>query len=691
MGNKKKRPQLPFRLNVVFLIVFFLFTLLIVQLGIVQIRDGQAYQEEIDKKIKDVTYLSVPRGRMLDRNHHIIVDNLPLYSITYTPPKNVQADEKLKVAEKLSKYISMRDEKHFKKITESDKKDYWYLKNTEEALSRLTDKEKEELEPGEQYKTILKRITEDEISNFSDDELEIIAIKREMDKAYALTPQVIKSEDVTIEEYSQVAEHLDELSGVNAMVDWERVQTEENILSGILGTITTQEQGIPLEREDYFLTRGYNRNDRVGKSGLEQQYEELLRGRKEQVQYTTTKSNQVIDQDILVEGKPGKDLVLTIDLEYQKRLDDFVKAEMKKELGRNPHMEDALVVVLNPKTGEILALTGQHYNRKEGKFQNAAYKTLYDAHRPGSTVKGATVLAGYQSGVISPGEQLYDAPIKIASTPQKSSWKNMGWVNDYTALQESSNVYMFYTALRMGGFYGNPNGRPVSINADAFQEIRNYFHQFGLGSNTGIDFPYESTGYVGKSYQGMQGLAGFIMDYSIGQYDTYTPMQMAQYVSTIANDGYRVRPHLLKEAREPSADGENLGPVYLANNTEVLNRIQMSDSEIKRVQEGFRRAYSNGTAASVFRNKPYKPAGKTGTAENEKYVDGKKIANTSNVALVGYAPYDDPEVAFAVIIPHMTNGNQLNLRIGAGVLDTYFDLKKERNSGEKQEVDAEDQ
>lgn len=690
MANKQKRPQLPFRLNIVFLIVFLLFTVLIVQLGIVQIRDGQAYQEEIDKKIKDVTHLPVPRGRILDRNHHMIVDNLPLYSITYTPPKNVQAKEKLEVAEELADYISMRDKKYFDKITESDKKDYWYLKNEKEALSRLSDEEEKNLKPADQYQTILERITEEEISSFTDDELEIIAIKREMDKAYALTPQVIKSEGVTIEEYSQVAEHLDELNGINAMVDWERVQAEENILSGILGSITSQEQGIPQEREDYFLTRGYNRNDRVGKSGLEQQYEELLRGRKEQVQYTTTKTNQVIDQEVLVEGQPGKDLILTVDLEYQKKIDELVRQEMKKEIGSNPHMEDALVVVLNPKTGEVLALTGQHYNRKEGKFENAAHKTLYDAHRPGSTIKGATILAGYQSGVITPGEQFYDAPIKILGTPQKKSWKNMNWVNDYTALQESSNVYMFYTALRIGGYYGNPNGRPVSVDAEGFQEIRNYFHQFGLGTNTGIDFPYESTGYVGESYQGMQGLAGFLMDYSIGQYDTYTTLQMAQYVSTIANDGYRVRPHLLKEAREPSADGENLGPVYMANNTEVLNRIQMTDSEIQRVQEGFRRAYTNGTAASVFSNKPYKPAGKTGTAENEIFKDGKKIANTSNVALVGYAPYDDPEVAFAVIIPHMTNGNQLNLRIGAGVLDTYFDLKKEQDSGEREESENED-
>ena len=679
MKKKKRKGQLPFRLNLVFLVVFVLFSILIVQLGVVQILDGESYQEKIDHTIQDTTYLPVPRGKIYDRYHNTIVDNKPLYSITYTPPKNAQAKEKLEVAEKLATYISMDDKKSLDKITDRDKREYVFLQDEEKANGRLSEEEAAKLSNADQYNEVLERIPDKDVKSFTDEQLEVIAIKKELDKGLELTPQIIKNKNVTAKEYAQVAEHLDELPGVNATTDWNRVYPYKDTFNSLLGSITTQEQGIPSEKEDYFLTRGYNRNDRVGKNGLEEQYEELLRGRKEQVQYTNDKNNVVIDSDVVVPGERGKDLVLTIDMELQEKVDKVIQKEMKKAVGANPHMNDAMAVVMNPKTGELLSVSGQHYDRKKGEFENAAYQALYDAHRPGSSVKGATVLSGYQSGVIKPDTYFYDAPIKILGTPKKGSWQNMGSINELTALQRSSNVYMFYIALRMGGEYGNPNGRKAKFDTDAFQEMRNYFRQFGLGTETGVDYPFESTGYEGP----VKHNPGLLMDFAIGQYDTFTTLQLGQYVSTIANDGYRVRPHFLKEAREPnsSKNGE-LGPVFKAVETDVLNRIQMDDKYVKRVQEGFRRVYqtSQGTASSYFQNVDYKPAGKTGTAENEVYKDGKKIADTENLTLVGYAPYDDPEVAFAVVVPDTTKqGEHINSHIGRGILDSYFDLKEKRD------------
>ncbi|WP_345739378.1 hypothetical protein [Virgibacillus salarius] len=216
MGNKKKKKktQLPFRINILFFVVFLMFTVLILQLGVVQILNGEAFQEEIDRTVKDTTKIPVPRGKIYDSNHNVIVDNKPLYSITYTPAKGTQAEDRLEVAEKLSKYISMDDEKKYlDKLTERNKKEYWYLKNKEEADSRLSEKEAADLDNAEQYNTILDRITKDEISGFSKQELEVIAIKKELDKAYSLTPQIVKNDDVTAEEYAKVSEHLDVLPG----------------------------------------------------------------------------------------------------------------------------------------------------------------------------------------------------------------------------------------------------------------------------------------------------------------------------------------------------------------------------------------------------------------------------------------------------------------------------------------------
>src|SRR5699024_7327656 len=306
---------------------------------------------------------------------------------------------------------------------------------------------------------------------------------------------------------------------------------------------------------------------------------------------------------------------------------------------------------------------------------------LFDAHEPGSSIKGATMLAGYQEGVIQPGEVIMDTTIDVKDSPDINSWTYLGAVNDYDALARSSNTYMATIAMRMGGVYNHKNGDSINLRSDTITRMRNYFGQFGLGTQTGIDYPFEALGIANDP-----DVPGKVLFNAFGQYDTFTTMQLAQYIATIANDGYRVRPHLLTEIREPTSSDDELGPVTKSINTEVMNRVQMDDNYIKRVQEGFRRAFQEpqGTAYNYFKDKDYNPAGKTGTAETEVYDDGKKYA-TENLALVGYAPFDEPEIAFAVIIPHLgslSSGQSqrpINHNIGEGILDTYFDLKEERD------------
>ncbi|QKY69467.1 penicillin-binding protein 2 [Lentibacillus sp. CBA3610] len=685
--KKRKKAQLPFRLNILFFIVFLLFSALVLQLGVVQILNGEAFQAEIDRTTNDTTAVSVPRGKMYDRNGDLIVGNDAEYAITYTPEKGIQAEDRLEVAENLSEYISMDSEEHLDGVTERNKQEYWYLKNTEEAESLMSQEETEEMDDGEAYNEMLDRIDEDELNDFSKQQLEVIAIKKEMDKAQALTPQVIKNDDVTPEEFARVSARLDELPGVNATTDWNREYPYEETFRDFAGSITSQSQGIPADQEDYYLSRGYSRNDRVGNSGLEEQYESVLRGRKEKIQYTTNNDGTVVDSDVVVEGQRGKDLVLTIDMELQQELDSIIREEMQTAISEYPNenenLENAMAVVMDPDTGEILAASGQQYDHDENEFSNTGTANLYNANAPGSSIKGATVLAGYHSDVIEPGQQFYDEPIKIKGTEEMSSWQNLGLVNDYQALEQSSNVYMFYIAMRMGGEYNYQRNQPIDINYDTFQELRNYFGQFGLGVRTGIDYPYESTGYVGANPD-----AGNLLHFSIGQYDSYTTMQLAQYVSTIANDGYRVRPHFMKEIRNPVPHDEGLGPVYKSHNTEVMNRVQMSDSEIERVQEGFRRVFQepNGTASKHFADKPYDAAGKTGTAEYDIFEDGEVVASTENSSLVGYAPYDDPEVAFAVMVPHTGKGSDhpINHNIGKGILDAYFDSENDEDEDEEE-------
>src|SRR5690625_807103 len=208
MNNKKKDTRIPFRVNILFFTVFVLFTILVIQLGIVQILEGETYQEEIDRTINDVSKSPVPRGKIFDRNGNVIVDNNPLNTITYTPPKRIQAEDKLDLAEDLVSFISM-DKELIDKITERNKKEYWYLKNIDEATERLSEEEEEDLDDTEQYNLIIKeRITDGDIKGRRDDGMKVIAIKRERDQTYALKPEIIKNKEITVEEYGKRTQHL---------------------------------------------------------------------------------------------------------------------------------------------------------------------------------------------------------------------------------------------------------------------------------------------------------------------------------------------------------------------------------------------------------------------------------------------------------------------------------------------------
>jgi len=681
----KKKDKLPLRLNITFLIIFLLFSVLIVRLGVVQILKGQEFEDEVESSISDTTLVPVPRGKIYDRNYKVVVDNKALYAITYTPPRGVQEKEKLDIAQKLAKYITMYDqltkESKLKTITERDKKEYWYLLHEEEAKLLLS--ETEVKKNMNQYEMILNHIPKQNIANFSEEDMQIMLIKKEIDKAYSLSPQIIKNEKVTFEEFARVSEHIDELPGVNATTDWERSYPYKGTLKSLLGTITTEKQGIPSEKLNLYLAKGYNRNDRIGKTGLEEEYEDFLRGKKEKIQYKTNKTGEIVENETVVQGERGKDVVLTIDFELQKRVDKILKEELKATKTHAPYlnrfMEDAMAIVIKPKTGELLAVSGAHFNKLKNEYEDTGYKVLYDAQQPGSAIKGATVLSGFQSGVISRGTVFNDETIKIAGTPPKKSAYAypLGPINEITALKKSSNVYMFYIAMRMGGEYNYQPNKNITFDPSAVAEMRNHFSQFGLGVETGVDFPYEATGYKGDHPK-----AGNLLDYSIGQYDTFTTLQLAQYVSTIVNNGYRVRPHFLKEVREPVVEKDQLGQLRKTVNTKILNKIQMNEKYIKRVQEGFRQVFQEpgGTAYNHFNSEPYsnyKIAGKTGTAQNEVFENGQRI-ETENHTIVAYAPYNNPEIAIAVLVPHsgVGMGYPDNFNITKRIFKTYYDLKQ---------------
>ncbi|PEP84075.1 peptidoglycan D,D-transpeptidase FtsI family protein [Bacillus pseudomycoides] len=696
--GKKQKTSISIRLNILFFCVFILFSAIIFQLGKVQIVDGETYKNQVEKNENATTSIPVPRGKIYDREGKQVVDNRALRTITYTRLKGVSSEDILKTAKDIANILEISEEE-INKLTEVDKKDFWMQLNKKRAKAKITKQEEEKFrEKGIEGKELdkrieelrRKRITEEELGELTPQDLQVLVIKSKMSSGYQMTPQVIKK-DVTEQEYTRISENLAKFPGIDATVDWERNYVNGDLFRSVLGNITSAEEGLPKEHLDSYLVRGYNRNDRVGKSYIEQRYEDVLHGTKEEVKNNIDKAGNVVQTETVSKGKSGNNLTLTIDMELQKKVEESIEKNLKAFKSSEPLMDRAFVVMMDPKTGQLLSMAGKRFVEKDGKVEveDFALGNMVTSYELGSAVKGATLLTGYQTGAIQPGTQFYDAPMKFKGTRVKKSWNVSGFgnINDLRALQVSSNVYMFHTALQIAGVNYVPNSS-LDIKQAAFDTMRYYFKQFGLGVPTGINLPNEITGQTRQK----DSQPGFLLDFSIGQYDTYTPLQLAQYISTIANDGYRMQPQIVQEIREQITKKEEIGKIVQSIEPVVLNRVDVKSEYIDRVKEGFRWVFQegDGTGVKYFQKAPYKPAGKTGTAQTVYGGDGKIGRNEKgeriecyNLTLVGYAPYDNPEIAFSVVVPWVHNDKGgINSLIGKDILDIYFDLKKQRMNGE---------
>ncbi|MEZ7791130.1 penicillin-binding protein 2 [Niallia circulans] len=700
--KKKKERTKPFvssfRINILFLIVFLLFSLLILRLGIVQIVNGEDYKREVDRKENVTVKIAMPRGEILDRNGKLIVGNKPSNAITFTRAQNSKTEEMLKIAEKLAIFIKKDSKEDLKAITERDKKDYWMIKHPNEAEAKITVADKKKLKHDEHYDTkiyqlTLDRITSKEVNSFTKQELEVLAIYREMSSGYPLTPQIIKK-DATTKEVAMISENLDSLPGVDTTIDWDRYNlykdTEGNeTLDSVIGKVSSSKEGLPKDSIDYYLARGYSRNDRVGKSYIENQYEDVLQGQKEKIKNIIDKNGNILESEVVQEGKRGDDLILSIDIDLQREIEKIIAEKIGKARIGEPYLDRTFVTVMNPYSGEVLSMAGKQFeqNKKTGKTEvnDFALGNITTSYEMGSVVKGATVLTGYQTGAIVPGEVLNDRPLKFLGTNAKKSWNKTGFgpINDLYALKRSSNGYMFLTAMKLGGQQTYiPNGLLSIDKVSAIETFRYNFSQFGLGVRTGIDLPGEHSGYGGGQ---IPPESGKVLDYAIGQYDTYTPLQIVQYISTIANGGYRIQPHIAKEVREPNQANE-LGPIIQEMKPKVYNKIDMKEEWIKRVQLGFKQVVNEplGTGYGI-KNKEYKIAGKTGTAQalyNGPLPHSQGLM-LWNITFGGYAPYDHPEIAVSVTIPWLrTDQSHVNLEIANDVFKAYFELKEKQYDSE---------
>lgn len=684
--------SLVFRIHVLKVVCVVLFLVVFFRLYSIQVTYSSDYTSYIERSSTIELKTNVPRGVMYDRNFNILVDNQAVNTITYQRYSDVDVDEMKQIARELANLIEV----DFSKLAKRDLKDLYIEVFPEEAKALVTSKELKELSDDEIYKLQLSRITEEMTDQISDYDREVQAIYINMNKGTNLTSNIIKK-GATQDEIAVVSENLDSLPGVNTEMDWDRTYPSVAGLHPVYGKVTSYEEGLPAELSEYYKAHDYQSNDRVGRSQLELYYEALLSGFKSQ--YVLQKNNGVSNYTEIYEGQRGYEMVLSLDANLQAAVNQIVEDELlaaKTRSNTTEYLRQAYVVAMNPNTGEVLSMTGKiiEFNEETGQYDiyDNSLGTIQSAFTMGSVVKGASLLAGYHYGVTDINDSIIDAPMTFKGGLIKKSWKTLGLVNDSDALKFSSNVYFMMQTIRLGGSVYTPGGALV-LDLEAFDKYRDFFYQLGLGVETGIDLPNESIGLVESSRT-----SGKLLDFSIGQADLYTTMQLVQYVSTIATNGYRYAPQIVRDVYLPSNESEEGKQLIKPFKPNLLNVVEMDQKYFDRVKDGFIRALqeSGGTGYGVFYQADYNPAGKTGTAqEYARDAEGDYIKDENddfievyNRTLIAYAPADNPEIAIAVVVPQNekpTQSDSASLNIGHAVFQAYFDLKKQSGTNQTEE------
>ncbi len=662
------------RITFLKILSFIFFAIIIFRISYLNLNMGNYYNMILNKKIDDIVYLeSAPRGRILDRNNKVLVDNIAIKKIFYNKQKGITTDEEIALAESVSKNVNL----NYSLLLDRNLKEFWIAKYPQKANEKITKKDLENLKnrkiTNEQLEELkIERITEEDLTAFTDEDKKTAYLYYLMNKGYYSDEKIIKVEAVTDEEFAYISENIDSLKGFNTKLDWERIYPYGDVLRNILGNVSSTNSGIPLEKADYYLSLGYDLDDRVGISGLEEQYESILKGEKSK--YKILDDNTL---ELIKEGKKGNDIVLSIDIDLQMQVEQILKEEIlaTKSEANTRFYNRSFSIIQNPNNGEIYALAGKQVLRNSTnnyEIYDYSVGALTSTITPGSIVKGASMIVGYNSKVIDIGTVMYDNCISLLNMPEKCSWKTLGYVSDLDALKWSSNVYQYKIAMMVGGFDYHPL-KMLEINLAAFDIYRSTFYQFGLGVKTGIDYPIEEDGYGGLSNDG-----DLLINFGIGQYDTYTPMQISQYISTIANGGNRVKPKFLKYVLA------NDQKILYETPITILNKVDTEEKYLNRVKEGFRACILGGTCVGYMDNAP-EASGKTGTSES--FVDsGSGIYNHPTISnnFIGYAPSNNPVMSIAVSSPDVQDlasgeyKSDVNYRISRRITAAFFTLFNEK-------------
>lgn len=634
---------------------------LIGRLFVLQVIDGADYSEITMKRLSKSMPQKAPRGEILDRYGRPIVSNRTGYSIQLT--KMAESEEELnQTVLSLIQICEANQTEYYDSmpITREAPYVFTYQEDTEEeARAKIQKYNKSlKLDEGMEAPEVLAKLKERYHISPETEETsarKIIGVRSEMElRLFSKQNAYTFANDVDMNVVTSVKETTEQLTGVNIVVDYIREYNEPGIASHILGRIG------PIYKEEYDVLKekGYGINDVVGKDGIEKICEDVLRGKDGVNNIEQDANGKIISTVSSSPAVPGNDVILTIDLELQKVAEKSL-AEVIKTIssgrGKGYDADSGAVVVEDIHTGELLAIASyptfdlskfnetyeENYKNKAKPLWNRAIQGTY---APGSTFKMVTAIAALEEGIVTP-QTRFDCK-GIYRYYASSGYTPACWIYTDTGRAHTDPMTVANAIKNSCNYYFYEAGRLLTI-----EKLNEYTKKFGLGQLTGIELPGEAKGVIaGPEYSKKMNTTwwpGNTLQAAIGQSDNlFTPLQLANYISTLANGGTRYQPHLVKKVKEYDSSH-----VISESMPKVLDSIQMKPQNYKAVMEGMRSVTEDGTASNVFRNFEIRVGGKTGSAEVPK--------GSANGIFTCFAPYENPQIAISVIVEHGAHGNSI--------------------------------
>jgi len=621
MGTNNQ-PDLRIRIRFILLrgVIVLSIIALLAQLGYLQIAEGQRYQKQAENNRLRLRFISAPRGIIYDRNGALLTRNRPSFTVSVVP-----AD--------------------------------------------LPDKGEEELIL--QLSALLQLPPAD------------ISEKIQQGRLKAPFSPIIVKANVAREAAFVIEEQRHRLPGV--LVEIEPIREYPN------GAHTVHQVGyvgrVPGERVDEYVAQGYDPNDKVGLTGVELSYEGELRG---------VKGSKIVEVDsqereirtvpgTAVQPRPGHNVYLTLDTELQEKVEEVLARGIASAKAKS-----GVAIIMNVHTGEVLASVSlPHYDNNlfSGGISVADYQRLQEDpqrplvnhaisghYPPGSTIKPIFASAALQEGVVRPSTQVFCAG--TMSVPDKyipdKYWTFYCWnlqghreVNFVNAIALSCDIY-FYTICGGTGWFRNPLG---------LDRMERYARLFGFGEYTGIDLPGESRGLVpneewklAQSWNktGEPWVTGDTYNTAIGQgFVLVTPLQLLNMIVAVANGGTLYKPQIVHHIAD--ADGN----ITQSFRREIIRQVPVDDEYLELVRRGMREGVVWGTAHRA-NLRQVAVAAKTGTAEYG--LPDEQGHKPTHAWMVGFAPYENPEIAAVVFLESGGGGSQNAGPVLGEVISTYYSI-----------------